>query len=948
VSRIRALVLASSILCAVSAVQAQVPGPARSISLAVDRTIVAAGEDIRIRVATRDGNGLRRPADTFVWASSNPAVMTVDSSGLATAVGLGVSIISATSTNLRATVTMQVVPGRLDVLAPRDKMFVGEELQLAASAFDVRGVPIENVSVRWDLSGANGGITRAATISTTGLLRAAANGLITARATIVYTGVQANQIPEFSGNTRVLIEPRIDFKLTPLLRNEPVQRAFKIQPSYVPMGGNEQGQIAFVAPLDAISSGVLLYDAGRMDILTAAGAPGPQAGSFIWGFTNPSINNKGQVLVRVMCNGAWPSSGLMLATRDSISYPVLEGQSLGSIQRLINFNTTRYSINDRGEILFRADFQYQGSSVSRSGLFKFADGYLQAVQTNDSPLPGLGPNYSYGFFGLTQDGTVFFIASDGVRSALYRMDASLEPSKVIATSDSLAASRVNTFASWTGFGLSGNGTIAFHVSLADGTAVIARLRAGTTSVEILSGLTGASDVFAVTQNGDVLFNGGDTNGWGLHLWSGQRGSNTVSPVLMNNVTIDGGNIWTYFDAFVTRNGEVYSRLVTSTNDLVVVHGASSTVAFKAGMTVSVPTNSDFLNVISGARGDAPPMLSAGGQDVSIVQWSPQGMAPLYVTGQRMAADAFSSWTLSNAVRNPAGDLYLSNSAGLFRNTGGRTESLLRTQTTLPSALSRLAFYKVQWFMGHYNGSNALAVNSRGASVAMAQSDQGPVVVLVDGSRTSVIAALGGSAPTPSPAGGFFNGWVWGAALAIDEAGRVMFGGIGSNGSQGLFLYENGIWQTAALANRTLIDGRSVLNVAYVQGANQSFFAQFGLTGGDTVIAEYAGDGNWKRVIGRGDIMPNGGDVNYVWPRFDVNRSGDIAYVVNMNSGQAVMLRTGDGTNHFVYLTSDPEIQIARLVQFGNTSFDLRDDRRLYFTAIDIFDHNTLLLAEPQF
>jgi len=61
-----------------------------------------------------------------------------------------------------------------------------------------------------------------------------------------------------------------------------------------------------------------------------------------------------------------------------------------------------------------------------------------------------------------------------------------------------------------------------------------------------------------------------------------------------------------------------------------------------------------------------------------------------------------------------------------------------------------------------------------------------------------------------------------------------------------------------------------------------------------------------------------------------------------------VLRTADGVNHFVYLTSDPEYQGDRLVQFGNTSFDLRDDRRLYFTAIDLFDRNVLLLAEPQF
>ena len=116
--------------------------------------------------------------------------MTVDNRGLATAVGLGVSTISATISGFRTTLIMQVVPARLSVVAPREKIFVGEEMQLDAIAFDVNDVPIPNVAFRWDLSGANGGITRAASISSGGLMRAVANALITAKATVVYPGVQ--------------------------------------------------------------------------------------------------------------------------------------------------------------------------------------------------------------------------------------------------------------------------------------------------------------------------------------------------------------------------------------------------------------------------------------------------------------------------------------------------------------------------------------------------------------------------------------------------------------------------------------------------------------------------------------------------------------------------------------------------------------------------------------
>jgi hypothetical protein len=361
----------------------------------------------------------------------------------------------------------------------------------------------------------------------------------------------------------------------------------------------------------------------------------------------------------------------------------------------------------------------------------------------------------------------------------------------------------------------------------------------------------------------------------------------------------------------------------------------------------VKTNFDFQNLIPGARGSAPAVVSAGGNDVGLLQVNAQGTVPLYVSGQRMASDTNSPWPLSNAVRNSAGDLYFTHSGGLYRNVAGRVESLQRTGTNVPSTTKTLAFYQLQWFPGSYNGANTLAVNANGASVTVAQSDQGQVILYADSSGSGVIAGLGGRAPTPSPSGGFFTGFSWGSALAVDDSGRVMFGGFDSSGKQGLFVYENKTWKTAALANSTLIGGRPISNVAYLQAANNKFYAQFGLSGGDVAIAEYA-NGSWTRVVGRGDIMPNGGEVNYIWPRFDVNRNGDLAYLVNMNSGQAVVLRTADGVNHFVYLTSDPEYQGDRLVQFGNTSFDLRDDRRLYFTAIDLFDRNVLLLAEPQF
>ena len=95
-------------------------------------------------------------------------------------------------------------------------------------------------------------------------------------------------------------------------------------------------------------------------------------------------------------------------------------------------------------------------------------------------------------------------------------------------------------------------------------------------------------------------------------------------------------------------------------------------------------------------------------------------------------------------------------------------------------------------------------------------------------------------------------------------------------------------------------------------------------------------------------MPNNADATSINPRFDVNRNGDVVFIANLNSGIAIVLRTADGTNRLVYLSSDPGFTGNPLVTFNTTGFDLRDDHRIYFTAVDSQDRNVLYLAEPLF
>jgi hypothetical protein len=918
-------------------------GPARTISVDADRGLITVGEQVQIQATTRDANGSARADNSFTWTSSNPGVVSIDgSTGMASGLRPGIAVITGALGGLRSTLSIEVLPLRVEVRTPYTEIFVGQKIQLTAVAFDISGQPIPNVSFQWQLSGANGGTTRAAGISDTGILSAVANALVTAKASLVYTNIQGNQVQSVSGVTHILLKSKIDFRVNRLYTSGPWQNSYKVYPPYDSrMGGNDLGQLAFVAPLDGVTNALVLYDNGHLNVLAAAGAPCPQSGSYVWSFQNPAVNNKGEVLARVICNGVWPRGGLMLATLDSANYVFLEGQSQGNMLQLVNFSTTRYSINDNDAILFRADFRYQGTQAQRTGLFKLSGGSLQLIQATDAPLPGLSSNYSFGFFGLDQTGNVYFMAFDASNNVLFKADGLTDPVRIAGTRDAFAGSVVYSIGSGAGFGISTDGTIGYRLGLANGTSGVARLRPSDKQPAMKVMRYGAGDVFSAAPNGDVLVVGGTDDGWGLHRWDGDR----IVPVLVNSAKPDGADIWSFQESFATRTGDVLAWLMTSKNDFVVYNAAASTVAFQAGAVINTTANVNFVNPVSGSRGNAPLQILTGGKDVSIYEVNTSGAAAVYLTGQRVISGR-SSWTLSNAVRNAAGDLYFTNSAGVFRYTAGRVETLLRTEQDILS-VNPFTGYKVHWFQGGYDGSNALAVNPNGSVVLLGQADNGIVVGSISRGRQTSLAVLGGPSPTPSPNGGTFQNYTWGSALAIDETDRIMLGAQTSNGSSGLFVYDGKQWTTAAVLNSTQIDGLTIASIGSIKAANQKFYAQFGTAGNGWLLAEYS-NGTWTSLVRRGDIMPNGGDITYIRNRFDVNRNGDLVFCVNIEGTIGIILRAADGTNHMLYSTSDPANTDVPLANFDNMSFDLRDDRHVYFTAIDVLDRNVLLGAEPLF
>jgi hypothetical protein len=121
------------------------------------------------------------PAAQFVWSSSNPGILNVSATGLATAQGNGTAQVRAALGAITgfAQVTISQVATALTIAPKTDTLTTARStVQLVPSALDSNNQPIPNPTVGW--SSSNNAI---ATVSTAGLVQAVSNGVVRIRAT---------------------------------------------------------------------------------------------------------------------------------------------------------------------------------------------------------------------------------------------------------------------------------------------------------------------------------------------------------------------------------------------------------------------------------------------------------------------------------------------------------------------------------------------------------------------------------------------------------------------------------------------------------------------------------------------------------------------------------------------------------------------------------------------
>ena len=165
---------------ATAGIDVRVMQSAGSIVIApMEATLMSLGAKVQLTATVLDGNGQPVEGAVVTWQSSDEAVAAVSAQGLVTAVGNGVSRITATSGSALAgiDVTVMQTAGSI-VIAPMEAtlMSLGAKVQLTATVLDGNGQPVAGAVVTWQSSD-----ELVATVSVQGLVTALMNG--TARVT---------------------------------------------------------------------------------------------------------------------------------------------------------------------------------------------------------------------------------------------------------------------------------------------------------------------------------------------------------------------------------------------------------------------------------------------------------------------------------------------------------------------------------------------------------------------------------------------------------------------------------------------------------------------------------------------------------------------------------------------------------------------------------------------
>jgi len=157
------------------------PVPVASVGVTPGSATMQAGQTVQLAATPKDVNGNPLSGRVVTWASSTPAVATVNASGLVTSVAAGSATITATSEGQSGTALISVTAAPVASVAVTPAavgLQPGGTVQLTATPKDANGNPLTGRGVVWTSS--TGAV---ATVGSSGLVTAVATGAATITAT---------------------------------------------------------------------------------------------------------------------------------------------------------------------------------------------------------------------------------------------------------------------------------------------------------------------------------------------------------------------------------------------------------------------------------------------------------------------------------------------------------------------------------------------------------------------------------------------------------------------------------------------------------------------------------------------------------------------------------------------------------------------------------------------
>jgi hypothetical protein len=111
------------------------------------------GERLELRASAFNARDTYMGPAKATWSSSDPKVISIDDAGVAEVTGSGESVITATSGELTASITLKArIVDAVKIVPPagwKDRLKMGQEVKFTADVRDDRGQPVTDARVFW-------------------------------------------------------------------------------------------------------------------------------------------------------------------------------------------------------------------------------------------------------------------------------------------------------------------------------------------------------------------------------------------------------------------------------------------------------------------------------------------------------------------------------------------------------------------------------------------------------------------------------------------------------------------------------------------------------------------------------------------------------------------------------------------------------------------------------